>query len=240
MSEKKYANPPIREAIFDLQVRSSKPFSEDIFNQFAAKSNYTPIEPIRNIDINVDTHTVSKPEISGYRCISQDEKKIVQFNKHGFSFIRLKGYNGWDRNYKEALKLWQEYYQIRGVEAVTRVATRFINQFHIPYIFTKPEEYFNSYIKYDNQISPIWNQAFYRLLIPHNNGIKSHIIFDSKVDQNNHSVNIIFDIDVFADNLGLLSGNNTDNLKNLFCEMRVIKNNIFEKSITDQTRKLFQ
>ena len=37
MSEKKYANPPIQEAVFNLQVRSGRPFDENIFNQFAKK-----------------------------------------------------------------------------------------------------------------------------------------------------------------------------------------------------------
>lgn len=238
MSEKKYANPPIQEAVFNLQVRSEKPFDKDGFKQFVEKSHYSPIEPIRNVDININTHTISKPEITGYRCISQDNKQVVQFNKHGFSFSRVKEYNGWDKNYKEALKLWRYYCQIRNVIAITRVATRFINQFHTP-IFTKPEEYFNSYIKYNDQISPTWNQAFYRLIVSHSHGIKSQIIFDSKVNENDQKVNIIFDIDVFADNLGLLS-QDTDSLEKLFYKMKGIKNDIFEKSITDQTRKLFR
>ena len=238
MSEKKYTNPPIQEAVFNLQVRSERPFDKKGFNQFVEKSNYNPIAPIRNVDININTHTVSKAEITGYRCISQDNKQVVQFNKQGFSFIRLREYNGWDKSYKEALKLWQYYCQIRGVIAITRVATRFINQFHTP-IFTKPEKYFNSYIKYNDQISPTWNQAFYKLLVSHSYGIKSHIVFEGKVNENDQKVNIIFDIDIFADKLGLLL-EDSDTLENLLCKMRVIKNNIFEKSITDQTRRLFQ
>ena len=77
------------------------------------------------------------------------------------------------------------------------------------------------------------------MLIPYSDGIKSHIIFDGNVNQNNHNVNIIFDIDVFADNLGL-SLKDTDSLENLFHKIRAIKNNIFERSITDKTKRLFQ
>ncbi len=241
MSEKKYANPPIQEAVFNLQVRSGRPFDENMFDEFVKKNHYTSIGPTRNIDIDVDTHTISKPEITGYKCISQqDNKQVVQFNKHGFSFSRLREYNGWNKNYKEALNLWREYCKIRDVEAITKVATRFVNQFHTP-IFTKPEEYFNSYIKYNDQISPAWNQVFYKLLVSHSYGIKSQIMFDGRVNQSSQRVDIIFDIDVFADNLGLsLKDEDTDSLENLFCKMRDIKNDIFEKSITDQTRRLFQ
>ena len=106
-------------------------------------------------------------------------------------------------------------------------------------MFTNLEEYFNSYIKYNDQISPTWNKVFYKLLVPHNYGIKSRIVFEGKVNQSDQRANIIFDINVFADNLGL-SLKDIDNLETLFCKMRDIKNNIFEKSITDKTRSLFR
>ena len=104
---------------------------------------------------------------------------------------------------------------------------------------TKLEEHFNSYVKYNDQISPAWNQVFYRLLVAHSHGIKSHIVFDGKVNENDQKVNIIFDIDVFTDGLGL-SWEDSNNLEDLFRKIRSIKNNIFEKSIADQTRRLFQ
>ena len=111
-------------------------FDENMFNEFCRKNSLLlPIGPTRNIDIDVNKQTVSNPEITGYRCISQqNDKQVVQFNKNGFSFSRLREYNGWDTNYKEALNLWREYCQIRGVDAITRVATRFVNKFSYSYI----------------------------------------------------------------------------------------------------------
>ena len=234
-----YTNPPIKEAVFDLQIRGGKPFNENLFRGISEKTkDYIPHGFLRNINIDTKTNKQTS-ELVGCRYISQDKKQIVVFKKDGFSFSRLEVYNGWDKNYKEALKLWKKYCEIMNPEVVTRIATRFINQFHISHVFTKPEEYFNSYVQYDNNISRAWNHMSYRLLIPHSNGIKSHIRFDSTVNPGNQGVDILFDIDVFSDNLGF-SKENVSELEGIFCNLRKIKNDIFEKSITDKIRELIK
>ena len=235
----KYNNPPIKEAVFDLQIRSSSFFSENLFKKFLRQvEGYIPHGLIQNI--NIDTHTNTQAsEIVGYRCISTDKKQIVQFKKYGFSFNRLQTYNGWEKNYREALKLWNVYCEIMNPTAITRVANRFINQFHIPNICTKPAEYFNTYIQYDNSISSIWNQMSYRILLSHSNGIQSNTMFDNNINQNNQSVNVVFDIDVFSEKLNLLQ-KDTSTLENIFNQLRKVKNEVFEKGITNKTRNLIK
>ena len=235
----KYSRPPIKEAVFDLQTRNKEVFNYQLFKKFLGQfTEYSIHEPLSNI--NIDTKNMTqKTEVFGYRCISKDRKQIIQFKQNGFSFIRLEIYDGWDKNYKEALKLWKEYCEVMKPEVITRVATRFINKFKISHVFTKPKEYFNTYIHYDKSISPAWNKMTYRLLLSHTNGIKSHVIFDNIVNQGNQTVDILFDIDVFSDNLGLL---HTDvvALENLFNQLRKIKNEVFEKGVTDKIRGMIQ
>ena len=210
-----------------------------MFKKFLEKiPKYSNHEPLRNININANNMT-RQDEIIGYRCISEDKKQIVQFRKNGFSFSRLEIYDGWDKNYKEAMKLWEKYCEVVKPTAITRVATRFINNFKIPHIFTKPEEYFEIYIQYNKNISPAWNQMSHRMLLSHTNGIKSHIVFDNIVNKENQFVDVLFDIDVFSDSLGL-SPSETSILKNTFDQLRKIKNDIFEKGITDQIRKMIR
>ncbi len=234
-----YSKPPIKEAIFDLQTRHETAFDEELFNNFLKKiPEYSNNEPLRNININADDMT-KQVEIIGYKCISNDKKQIVLFKKNGFSFSRLEIYDGWDKNYKEALKLWEKYCEAVKPEAITRVATRFINKFKIPHVFTKPEEYFDSYIQYNKSISPVWNQMSHRVLLSHTNGIASHIVFDSVVNKQNPFVDVLFDIDVFSDNLGLSPSENPI-LENTFNQLRKIKNDIFEKSITDKIRQMIK
>ena len=236
-----YSQPPVEEAIFDLRIRKSNSnlSIEDCFNKFLEKNkDYNPHGKIQNIHIN-ETNNTQKIDIIGYRCISKDGKQIVHFNKHGFSFSRLKIYNGWDINYKLALQLWDSYCEIMNPQIIVRVATRFINQFRINEVFQTPKEYFNIYTQYDESISPAWTQMSNKLLLSHNNGIKSHIMFNNNLNQDAQFVDITFDIDVFSDNLAL-SIEDTNGLKDIFNQIRIIKNDIFEKSITDKIRNLIK
>ena len=235
----KYNNPPIKEAVFDLQIRSNSSFSEDLFKDFLRQiKGYTSHGLMQNIDIDTHTNTQTS-QVFGYRCISTDGKQIVQFKKYGFSFSRLRIYDGWEKNCKEALRLWNIYCEIMKPTVITRVATRFINQFQIPHVFTKPAEYFNTYIQYDDSVSSVWDQMSYRLLLTHSNSIKSNIIFDNNINQVNQSVNVLFDIDVFSEKLNLLQ-KDTSTLENIFDQLREVKNKVFEKGITDKTRSLIQ
>ena len=236
-NNKKYNQPQIEEAVFDLRIRRGDSFNKNLFDSFLEKTeNYTFKDKLQNIDIN--TKTMSQNiDTFAYRAISEDQKQIVQFQKFGFSFSRLKVYNGWQKNCKEALRLWDIYYKIMEPQAITRVATRFINRFQIPTNTYKDiSTYLETYIKYDEQnISPAWNQMSYRLFLSHDNGIKSYIVFDNKVDPVTDKVDIIFDIDVFSD--GQID---SLNLKNKFDQLREIKNKIFEQSITDKIRDIIK
>lgn len=240
IQNKKYKNPPIEEAVFDLQILKGVSFDKNLFDTFLGKSeNYTFHGNLQNI--NIDAKTMSqKIDTFGYRAISKDKKQIVQFKKSGFSFNRLRVYNGWEKNYKEALRLWNIYCEIMKPQAITRVATRFINRFQIPDIFTEVSTYFKTYIQYNKDISPAWNQMSYRLLLSHNNGIKSHIVLDNKVNTNptDQTVDVVFDIDVFSDSLSTKIDNSV--LENTFNQLREVKNKIFEESITDEIRSLIK
>ena len=234
----KYSKPPIKEAVFDLQTRYETAFNEKLFQTFLEKiPEYRNYEPLRNISINADNMT-KQVEVIGFRCISQDKKQIVKFQKNGFSFSRLEIYDGWDKNYTEAMKLWEKYCEVVKPTSITRVATRFINKFKIPHIFTKPEEYFETYIKYNKDISPVWNQMSHRMLLSHTNGITSHIILDSVANKQNQTVDVLFDIDVFSDLV--LSPSETSTLENSFNQLRKIKNDIFENGITNKVRKIIK
>ena len=235
-----YSRPLIEEAVFDLKIRGSNFFTEELFKKFLDRNkDYTFQGKVQNI--NIDTQTGSHPSIDiiGYKCVSKDQKHIVQFSKYGFSFSRLKPYNGWDTNYATALTLWDSYCEIMNPKIIIRTATRFINQFRISEVFNSPKEYFNIYTQYNENIAPTWNQMSNRLLLSHKNGIKSHIIFDNNVDQNGQCVNVVFDIDTFSDNLTLSSADKGD-LKSIFNQIRGVKNSIFENSITDKIKELIK
>ena len=233
MTINKYNKPQIAEAVFDIQIRNKGILNKGLFDKFLSHfTEYSFHDNLNYIDINNMSQGTINPEIIGYRCISQDKKQIVEFRKNGFAFSRLKPYNGWDNNYKETKKLWKKYCEIMNPEGITRVATRFINQFTIPHTFVNPREYFNTYVTFSKEISSLWDHMSYKLLVSHNQGIKSNIVFNCNV-QNNYNANIVFDIDVFYHN-----DTEPSNLDNLFTQLRKIKNEIFEKSINEKQGNL--
>ena len=234
---KKYTKPPIQEAVFDLQVRGGKPFNSTLFKDIPQKAlGYTPHGFLQNVNIDVqdNSHNIEK---TGCRYISQDQKTIAIFKNNGFSFIRLAIYDSWENNYKKAEKFWNIYFSIINPQAITRVAARFINKFNIPGMLTNPEKYFNMYVHFEKSISPVWNQNSCRMLFSHNNGIRSHIMFDVNINQNSQSTDVTFDIDVFSENLALYA-EDKEVLKRLFTNIRNIKNDIFEKIITNKIREM--
>ena len=236
---KKYTNPPIQEAVFDLKIRGGELFDSALFKDMLQKiRGYTFHGFLRNVNIDIQTNK-QNIEKFGYKYISQDKQTIVVFKKDGFSLIRLPVYDGWGKNYKEAERLWNIYFSIMKPQAIIRVAARFINKFNIPGALTNPEKYFNMYVHYEKNISPVWNQNSCRMLFSHNNGIRSHIIFDINQNPNSQSADVTFDIDVFSDNMALQIEDKED-LKNIFENIRKIKNDIFEKIITDKTREMIK
>ncbi len=232
-----YKNPHIKEAVFDIQIRGGSPLNITLYDKFLAlNKNYKPNGKIQNITIDTKTnkHTI---DTVGYKCKSSDQKQIAVLKKDGFSFSRLAIYNGWEKNYKQALNLWENYCDIMQPEMITRVATRFISQFLIPQVFKHPKEYFSTYLQYDKSISLSWDQTSFKTVLAHKDGIRSLFSFNSQVKPENQGVNVTLDIDVFANNL-TLPYNKTFEIKKIFTNLRKIKNNIFEQSITDKIRDL--
>ena len=236
---KKYANPLIHEAVFDLRIQGGKLFDNALFKDIPQKvAGYTPHGFVQNINIDVQTNNQAIKKV-GCRYISQDQKTIAVFKENGFSLSRLAVYDGWEENYKKAENFWNIYFSIMKPQAITRTAARFINKFNIPDTLTNPEKYFNMYVHCKKSVSPAWNQKSYRMLFSHNNGIRSHIVFDVNINQNSQSSDVTFDIDVFSDSVAL-QVKDKEALKNIFKNIRKVKNDIFEKIITDKVREMIK
>ena len=236
---KKYANPPIQEAVFDLQIQGGELFDSVLFKNIPQKAvGYTPHGFLQNINIDAQTNS-HKIEKIGCKYISQDQRTLAVFKENGFSLSRFAVYDGWEENYKKAENFWNIYFSIIKPQAIIRVAARFINKFNIPGALTSLEKYFNMYVHCKESISPAWNHNSCRMLFSHNNGIKSHIVFDVNINQNSRRANVTFDIDVYSDSLAL-QVKDKEALKNIFENIRKTKNDIFEKIITDKIREMIK
>ena len=131
-------NPPITEALLDVQVRFPqiveierlKELGESLHSayptirpQFMATVQFQPLQPIA---------PAINQSLRGYSFLSNDSKEIVQFRIDGFTFNRLAPYTSWEDMHAKAAEAWQHYHASLPDGKVTRVGTRFLNRILVP------------------------------------------------------------------------------------------------------------
>jgi len=130
------------------------------------------------------------------------------------------------------------YMKIVQPKRVKRIALRYINRIEIPL----PIRDFKDYILTIPEIAPPLPQAlvhfFMQLMIP-NPEIEATAVINEVMEQatEQQTLPIIFDVDVFK------IVNYTDNYDALwkeFEQLRIFKNEIFFKSMTDKAKELFK
>lgn len=242
-----FPNAPITEALLDIRVNvaedknlsSLDPFSEAVAPLF-------PEKEIRKffrggIEIKEDEppeFTDKSSEPIGYVYRNLQEAKALQARIDGFSFSKLKPYENWPSLRDEAKDYWSLYCDICQPISVNRLALRYINKIEIPL----PIRDFRDFILTSPEISQGIPQGildmFFRVVIPDE---KSNLIsiITSTIDagEDEKILPYIFDIDSSASCDFPIESND---IWNLFEELREFKNRIFFLSITEKARALFR
>lgn len=134
---------PITEAVVDLRVEIRDGTAIDSLNVEAISQEigYRRIGPLvtGEFGFTVDFEGGASPQVSqesvqtiGARFHSADEKYVAQLSLQGFTFSRLAPYADWLELEREAKRVWEIYARLLKPRAVTRVATRFINDLQLP------------------------------------------------------------------------------------------------------------
>lgn len=87
-------------------------------------------------------HTASeKSDIIGYQIRDEDGLYVAALRVGGLLVSRMRPYESWERLFAEAWRLWELYLETVEPDAVTRLATRFLNHITLP-ISYDPGVYF--------------------------------------------------------------------------------------------------
>lgn len=241
----KYKNPPVVEAIFDIQISPKGNFDiallDDVYDQI--KDVYPQIRKYYSTMFNnqIDSEEVKSEAIIveerlGNIYISENKCRQVQFRNDGFTLNFLDTYSTWDDFHEEAKKLWEIYKSILLLESdyeISRIALRYLNKIMIPL----PIKDFDEYITYMpptlDIIEPKLRNFFIQIETPYND---EYILLltetiESKI---NDRLPFILDIDISRK-----IQNKSFDIDSDFNKMREIKNKVFEHIITDKTRALF-
>ena len=125
---------PIAEAVIDFRILPIENWNPPQLKESLIKelpSYSKKIEEGKEFiySISVDG-TQSKQEefgCMGYKLTSEDGCNIVQFNRQGFVFSRVRQYQDWERFCNEARVLWAVYCKLLEPKKVKRIGVRFIN-----------------------------------------------------------------------------------------------------------------
>jgi uncharacterized protein (TIGR04255 family) len=237
-----YENPPIQEALLDIQVEYSPDFSaaylESIPHQI---SDLLPIkEPMASVSVDMSPEGSSVSQgIDGYMFKSRDGEKILQLTVRGFTYSKIKNYTSWEDFILEAEALWTAYRNHANPVKVKRLGVRYINRINIPLLDGKDfnvRDYFNIYPTFDTDESSV--ESFYRIVYQHseNTCIVTQVMNPSLDTAT--SKGSILDIDAFRE-VSIAADNSLSNLTDILSTIRTTKNKYFKSAITSNTEELF-
>ena len=194
----------------------------------------------------------------GYKVSSRDERQVAQLRTDGFAYSVRAPYGNWDGFASEARRLW-EIYAPRHVNHVVRCAVRYINRLELPMPANNGGEFIDlsHYLQTAPMVSHAYSQQnttgfFLQIQIPQPDLEAMLILNIAPAPPNfpaapatNAPANVavptslIVDIDLFSErSQNPWPADEAESLWNYLNMLRVRKNEIFEGTITDETRRL--
>jgi uncharacterized protein (TIGR04255 family) len=243
-SGKHYPKAPITEAVIGFLVDLPPDVSASALEQThrGEETRYPIVEPLMsNVGQMVFGPQASASASStptGFLFRSADKKQIYQSRLDGFTMSRLAPYGRWEEFCSEGRRLWDIYRSVAQPSKVVRAAVRYINRINIPL----PMNDFGDYLRTVPQVAADLPQElsgyFMQLMLPLAD-IKGYALINETIVEpaSPNVVSIVLDIDIFrTDDLP-----STENeLWALLEKFRHVKNNVFERCITDKARGLFR
>ncbi|MGO9485157.1 MAG: TIGR04255 family protein [Rhodomicrobium sp.] len=243
LSSAKYARAPITEAVIDIRSASvvSAKNQETVVRRL--KRLYPNSNALQAFSVNIDTtggHVGLEQRPQGYRLSSDEQTDVVLVMPSGIATARLAPYPGWVVFKERSEFVWQIWRKSTTHHAVARIGVRTINRIDVPVdnkVQISLQTYLNFYprtpalsstpmLGYMMQVilstsTPKWTATVTSTLI-------------SPPPLLNHT-SLLLDIDIFRTEE--IPSNDTE-LWEVIEQARAIKNDIFERCITNETRKL--
>jgi uncharacterized protein (TIGR04255 family) len=255
MSERAhYFRAPITEAIIDLRIAPAQGFSlEDLAPLQEIVENRYPIQEEEHVQyqqmsfVGTDLlQTGGGHQISGFRFISEDKRETFYARLDGFAFSIRAPYDRWGSFRDEARSLWSLYKSAAMPEGVTRAAMRYINRIDIPEAASgiRLEDYLRTYPEFsvDFPEESVMSNFFMQLqLWQQDLGCWLIINEAPEVPPEEGTLSMRLDLDLFREQYEEPWPGDDDTMVWEFLErLHDRKNEIFEASITNGTRRLIR
>jgi uncharacterized protein (TIGR04255 family) len=238
-----YNRPPIVEATIDIQAENPAEIDLDILNRVRAgeERKYPQREDLFQgtftLKIGPEPPTSSQAH-TGYRISTQDRTRIVQIRLNGMSCSKLQPYTSWEENRDEAKRFWDKYVEVVHPIAVTRIAVRYINRIRLPAGGLDLTEYFGVRPEIPVSMPHTINNFALRLELPQPSLENGMLILNEGTvpDPETGGLAFLLDLDVFQLVRLPTAGDLLWERLELLHER---ENTLFEQSVTNKTRALF-
>lgn len=236
-----YKRPPITEAVIELRFDQPLPRTEvqKLLQRF--KAEYAFSEDFVTYEVRVDPAARSaafEEQSSGYKLSSQDRADVLLVTSVHMTCARLAPYVGWDAFRARAKEHWRVWKRVAGYRKISRIGVRFINRIDIP-AAKGAEIEISDYLRVHPEVPALQHMTSYTMQISGQLEeddcrcvINSSLVPPPLVDH----VSVILDIDVSRTGD---TPQRDDEIWALIDRIRVHKNRIFEESVTDKARELF-
>jgi uncharacterized protein (TIGR04255 family) len=242
----KLKNPPIREAVIDVNIQPFLVGDKSIFEPLREKmgDHFPVIEELNTLEQTIQfgpegTTGESKNYVRGLIFKSDDQKTIVQCRMDGFTLNRLPPYTDWDDVFPKAMSCWEIYKSVLNPQSVSRLAVRYINELALNSTPSNLSEYLNiapPLVPIDEELN-IFQFIYQQGMVLKNSEVQANLTLAFEGNVHDSKPIIILDIDCFYTNS--ISSIEVAHLTPLFDQLRTSKNKIFFGSITDKTKELY-
>lgn len=236
-----YKRPPITEAVIELRLEQPLPRTEveKLLLRFGGEYAFSEDFVAYEVRVNpAERRADFEDQSSGYKLSSADRADVLLITPSHLSCSRLAPYVGWHTFRGRAEDSWRTWKRVTGYRKIGRIGVRFINRIDIPAArgeVVKIQTYLRVYPRaravkrmqsYAMQMTGALEEDNCRVVI------NSSSVPSPLVDH----MSVVLDIDVSCQ-----SGvpQRDDELWALIDRIRVRKNLIFEESVTDRARELF-
>lgn len=244
---------PITEALIDIRVKLPadkqdlklfKTFTQEIQKRFPGQ--FPEEKELRDVQMMFELGPPPRQETKsshiGYRYDSKDGKRVIQTKLDGFTFSWLKPYDNWEVFRRDAYAAWQVYRDLMKPEAITRIATRFINQIELPGPHIDFDDYLTAAPVIPKALPQAYSSFLTRMAIPDEKN-QVMIVITQAFQQgiNPMVVPVVIDTDVFMEKVFENQTDSWDKMAwDILDSLRAIKNRIFFESITETTAGLLE
>lgn len=233
-----YLKPPITESVIELRFSEEIDFEKIVKRSVKFKRAY-PNES-KNIEILTefsDKGVSTRDADVGLRLSSKDELDILAINKNSLMVSRLAPYPGWEAFSARFHHDFERFTEEFGRRTFVRAGMRYINRLDIPSEASDARQFIKVYPQLPEfERSKPRTFALTSTFELEEQGLAVTLQSATAESPVPKCTSLVIDIDVFAEaELPM----RYDGWEAKLNQMREVKNDVFERSITDEARKLF-